>query len=74
MNPFYVSAFCGRGDICCFSAIVYPNYVLKQPTAMNLIVMLLMVTFWFCFISSPNKSDIKAMNELEGKFLEILES
>ena len=69
--------FMVAGIFVIFSAIAYSNYVLKQPTTMNLIVMLLMVIVWFLLYFIAKQIRFKGngqMNELEGKFLDILES
>jgi len=69
--------FIVAGIFVIFSAIAYSNYVLKQPTTMDLIVMLLMVIVWFLLYFIAKQIRFKGngqMNELEGKFLEILES
>jgi len=69
--------FMVAGIFIIFSAIAYSNYVLKQPTTMDLMVMLLMVIVWFLLYFIAKQMRYKGngqMNELEGKFLEILES
>ena len=69
--------FMVAGVFVIFCAIAYSNYVLKQPTTMDLIVMLLMVCVWFLLYFIARQIRFKGngqMNELEGKFLEILES
>lgn len=69
--------FMVAGIFVIFSAIAYSNWVLKQPTTMDLIVMLLMVIVWFLLYFIAKQIRHKGngqMNELEGKFLEILES
>ena len=68
--------FMVAGIFLIFSAIAYSNYVLKQPTTMDLVVMLLMVIVWFLLYFIAKQIRFKGngqMNELEGKFLEILE-
>jgi hypothetical protein len=68
--------FMVAGIFVIFSTIAYSNYVLKQPTTMDLIVMLLMVIVWFLLYFIAKQIRHKGngqMNELEGKFLEILE-
>jgi hypothetical protein len=69
--------FMVAGIFVIFSGIAYSNYVLKQPTTMNLVVMILMVVVWFLLYFIAKQIRFKGngqMNELEGKFLEILES
>lgn len=69
--------FMVAGIFVIFSAIAYSNYVLKQPTTMDLVVMSLMVIVWFLLYFIAKQIRFKGngqMNELEGKFLEILES
>ena len=69
--------FMVAGIFVIFSAIAYSNYILKQSTTMNLIVILLMVVVWFLlyFIAKHIRFiGNEQMNELEGKFLGILES
>jgi hypothetical protein len=69
--------FMVAGIFVIFSAIAYSNYVLKQPTTMDLVVMLLMVIVWFLLYFIAKQIRFKGngqMNELEGKFLNILES
>jgi hypothetical protein len=69
--------FMVAGIFVIFSAIAYSNYVLKQPFTMDLIVMLLMVIVWFLLYFIAKQIRYKGndqMNELEGKFLGILES
>jgi H+/Cl- antiporter ClcA len=69
--------FMVAGIFVIFSAVAYSNYVLKQPTKMDLIVMLLMVIVWFLLYFIAKQIRFKGngqMNELEGKFLAILES
>ncbi|QBN18655.1 hypothetical protein [Flavobacterium nackdongense] len=68
--------FMVAGIFVIFSAIAYSDYVLKQPTAMDLIVMLLMVIVWFLLYFIARQIRFQGngqMNELEAKFLEILE-
>lgn len=68
--------FMVAGIFVIFSGIAYSNYVLKQPTTMNLIIMALMVVVWFLLYFIAKQIRFKGngqMNELEGKFLEILE-
>ena len=69
--------FMVAGIFVIFSGIAYSNYVLKQPTTMNLIVMALMVVVWFLLYFIAKQIRFKGnvqMNELERKFLEILEA
>lgn len=69
--------FMVAGIFIIFSAIAYSNYVLKQPATMDLIVMLLMVIVWFLLYFIARQIRFKGygqMNELEDKFLEILET
>ena len=69
--------FMVAGIFVIFSGIAYSNYVLKQPTTMNLIIMVLMVAVWFLLYFIAKQIRYKGngqMNELEGKLLEILES
>jgi len=66
--------FIVAGIFVIFSAIAYSNYVLKQPATMDLIVMLLMVIVWFLLYFIAKQIRFKQMNELEGKFFEVLES
>ena len=69
--------FMVAGIFVIFSAIAYSNYVLKQPTTMNLVLMLLMVIVWFLLYFIAKQIRFRGndqMNELEGKFLAILES
>jgi hypothetical protein len=69
--------FMVAGIFVIFSAIAYSNYVLKQPTTMDLVVMLLMVIVWFLLYFIAKQIRLKGndqMNELEGKFLKILGS
>jgi hypothetical protein len=69
--------FMVAGIFIIFSAIAYSNYVLKMPTKMNLIVMLLMVIVWFLLYFIAKQIRFKGneqMNELENLFLKIIES
>ena len=69
--------FMVAGIFVIFGAIAYSNFVLKQPTTMNLIVMVLMIVVWFLLYFIAKQIRFKGnqqMNELEGKFMEILES
>lgn len=68
--------FMVAGIFIIFSTIAYSNYVLKQPTGIDLFVMFLMVIVWFLLYFIARQIRFKGngqMNELEGKFLEILE-
>ena len=68
--------FMVAGIFVIFSGIAYSNYVLKQPTTMNFLVMIMMVIVWFLLYFIAKQIRFKGngqMNELEGKFLEILE-
>jgi hypothetical protein len=50
---------------------------LKQPTTIDFVVMLLMVIVWFLLYFIAKQIRFKGngqMDELEGKFMEILES
>ena len=72
---FYI--FLVAGIFVIFSVIAYSNYVLKQPTTIDLIVMLLMIIVGFLLYFIAKQIRFKGngqMNELEGKFLEILET
>jgi hypothetical protein len=69
--------FMVAGIFVIFSAIAYSNYMLKLPTTIDLFVMLLMVIVWFLlyFIARQIRfKGYKQMNELEEKFLKILEA
>ena len=69
--------FMVAGIFVIFSGIAYSDYVLKNSTTMDFVVMLLMVIVWFLlyFIAKQIRYKGNAqMNELEGKFLAILES
>lgn len=69
--------FMAAGIFTVFSIIAYSNYVLKQPITMDLIVMLLMLIVWFLLYFIARQIRFRGngqMNELEGMFLEILES
>ena len=78
VDTFYVSAFYGGWNFCHFYAgIAYSDYVLKQfdNNGFNRNVMLLMVIVWFLLYFIAKQIRFKGneqMNELEGKFLEIL--
>lgn len=68
--------FMVAGIFIIFSGIAYSNYVLKMPTTMDFIIMLLMVLVWFLLYFIAKQIRYKGngqMNELEAKFLEILE-
>ncbi len=65
------------GVFIVFSAIAYSNYVLKMPTSMDLVVMLLMLIVWFLLYFIAKQIRYKGnqqMNELEALFLKIIES
>lgn len=69
--------FMVAGIFVIFSTIAYSNYVLKQPTTMDLVVMLLMLIVWFQLYFIARQIRFKGyaqMDELDGKFLAILES
>jgi hypothetical protein len=69
--------FMVAGIFVIFSAIAYSNYMLKQPTTMNFVVMSMMVIVWFLLYFIAKQIRFKGndqMNELETKFLDILES
>jgi hypothetical protein len=69
--------FVVAGIFVIFSGIAYTDYVLKKPTTMDIIVMLLMLIVWFLLYFTAKQIRFKGneqMNELERKFLEILES
>lgn len=69
--------FMVAGIFIIFSAIAYSNYTLKQSTTMDFIVMIMMVCVWFLLYFIARQIRFKGygqMNELEGKFLAILES
>ena len=69
--------FIVAGIFIVFGAIAYSNYMLKMPTTFDGIVMLLMVMVWFLLYFIAKQIRFKGngqMNELEAKFLEILES
>jgi hypothetical protein len=68
--------FMVAGIFVIFSTIAYSDYVLQQPITTDLIVMLLMVIVWFLLYFIAKQIRFRGngqMNELEGKFLEILE-
>ncbi|TDD94428.1 hypothetical protein [Flavobacterium cellulosilyticum] len=65
------------GIFIIFSAFAYSNYVLALPNSTDLIVMLLMVIVWLLLYFIARQIRFKGygqMNELESKFIEILES
>lgn len=67
--------FIVAGIFMIFSGIAYTNYVLKQPTTIDLIVMVMIVFVWFLLYFIAKQIRFKGnaqMNELEGKFLTIL--
>ena len=67
--------FIVAGIFIIFSIIAYSNYVLKTPTTMNLMVMLLMVFVWFLLYFLAKQIRFKGngqRNELEIFFLEII--
>jgi hypothetical protein len=67
--------FIVAGIFVIFSAVAYSNYVLKQPTTMDLIVMLLMVIVWILLYFIAKQIRFKGndqMNELEETFMAIL--
>jgi VIT1/CCC1 family predicted Fe2+/Mn2+ transporter len=69
--------FIVAGIFTIFGVIAYSNYTLKLPITIDLMVMLLMVIVWFLlyFIAKQIRSRAtEQRNELETKFLEILES
>jgi hypothetical protein len=69
--------FMVAGIFIVFSAIAYSNYMLKMPTTFDLIVMALMVIVWFLLYFIAKQIRFKGnaqMNELEAKFLAILET
>jgi hypothetical protein len=69
--------FIVAGVFVMFSAIAYSNYVLKIPTTMNLVVMLLMVFVWLLLYFIGKQIRLKGneqMNELESIFFKILKS
>jgi hypothetical protein len=68
--------FMVAGIFIIFSGIAYSNYVLKMPTTIDFIIMLLMVLVWFLLYFIAKQIRYKGngqMNELEAKFLDILE-
>jgi hypothetical protein len=69
--------FMVAGIFIIFSCMAYSDYILKQSTTMDYVVMLLMVCVWFLLYFIARQIRYKGygqMNELEEKFLEILES
>lgn len=67
--------FMVAGIFVIFAGIAYSDYVLKNSTTMDFVVMLLMVIVWFLLYFIAKQIRFKGndqMNELEGKFLEIL--
>jgi len=69
--------FMVAGIFTIFSAIAYSNYMLKLPTTIDFFVMAIMVVVWFLLYFIARQIRFKGygqMNELEGKFLKILES
>lgn len=69
--------FMVAGVFIIFGTIAYSNYVLKMPTTMNLIVMLLMVVVWFLLYFIAKQVRFKGnrqMKELETLFLKIIAS
>ena len=69
--------FIASGIFVIFSGIAYSGYVLKNSITMDFVVMLLMVIVWFLLYFIAKQIRFKGngqMNELEGKFLEILKS
>jgi hypothetical protein len=69
--------FMVAGIFVIFCGIAYSNYILKQPTTMNFLVMLMMIIVWFLLYFIAKQIRYKGngqMNELEGKFLDILKS
>jgi hypothetical protein len=63
------------GIFVVFGTIAYSNYVLKAPATFDLVVMGVMVVVWILlyFIAKHiRKKGNQQMNELESKFLEIL--
>jgi asparagine N-glycosylation enzyme membrane subunit Stt3 len=68
--------FMVAGIFVIFGGIAYSDYVLKNSTTIDFAVMLLMVIVWFLLYFIAKQIRFKGngqMNELEGKFLEILE-
>lgn len=68
--------FMVAGIFIIFSGIAYSNYILKMPTKMDFIIMLVMVLIWFLLYFIAKQIRFKGnaqMNDLEAKFLEILE-
>lgn len=69
--------FIVAGVFIIFSAIAYSNSVLKAPITMDLVVLVLMVFVWFLLYFIAKQIRHKGnnqMNELEEKFLKIIES
>jgi H+/Cl- antiporter ClcA len=69
--------FMVTGIFVIFAGIAYSDYVLKNSSTMDFVIMLLMVIIWFLLYFIAKQIRFKGneqMNELEGKFLEILES
>lgn len=69
--------FMVAGIFIIFSVMAYSDHFLKQDYTMDLIVMLLMVIVWFLLYFIARQIRYKGygqMNELEEKFLKILES
>ena len=67
--------FMVAGIFVIFAGIAYSDYVLKNSTIMDFVVMLLMVIVWFLLYFIAKQIRFKGngqMNELEGKFLAIL--
>jgi hypothetical protein len=65
------------GIFIVFSAIAYTNYVLKESTKGNFVVMSLMVFAWFLLYAIAKQirhNGEKQMIEIENLFLEITES
>jgi hypothetical protein len=68
--------FMVAGIFVIFSGIAYSDYVLKNSTTMDFVVMLLMVIVWFLLYFIAKQIRFKGnaqMNELEREFLGILE-
>ena len=69
--------FMVAGIFVVFCGIAYSNYILKQPTTMDFVVMGLMVFVWFLLYFIARQIRLKGncqMNDLEEKFNKILES
>jgi hypothetical protein len=63
------------GVFLIFSAIAYSDYVLKNPTTLDLTIMILMTVFWFSLYylaKSIRKKGHHQMNELEICFNKII--